>query len=125
MKKVLFANGSYNEIPLIKSAKKLGYYVITSGNDSKGEGHQYADEYIACDYSNKEALLKIAEDNHVDAICSCGNDFAAISAAYVAEKMNLPGHDSYENSRFFHEKNKFKELCKALNLPTSKSFSSK
>ena len=123
MKKVLFANGSYNEIPLIKSAHKFGYYVITSGNDPKGEGHRFSDKYIACDYSNKEALLAVAKENKVDAICSCGNDFAAISAAYAAEKLSLPGHDTYENTRFFHEKNKFKELCKQLGLPTSLSFS--
>ena len=123
MKKVLFANGSYNEIPLIESAKKFGFYVITSGNDPDGEGHELADEYIPCDYSDKYALLKVAKDNKVDAICSCGNDFAAISAAYVAEIMHVPGHDSFENSRYFHEKNKFKELCKELDLPTSQSFS--
>jgi len=31
-KKLLIAGGGYADIPLILSAKKLGFYVITSGN---------------------------------------------------------------------------------------------
>ena len=123
MKKMLFVNGSYNEIPLIKAAHNLGYYVITSGNDPSGEGHKYANEYIPCDYSNKEAIYDIARTEKVDAICSCGNDFGAISAAYASEKLGLPGHDSYENSRVFHEKDCFKKLVKELDILSPKSYS--
>lgn len=122
MKKTLFVNGSYNEIPLIKAAKKNGYYVITSGNDISGKGHMYSDEYVPCDYSNKYEILSLAEKLKVDVICSCGNDLGALSAAYAAEKLGLPGHDTYDVCRYFHEKDKFKELCNLLNLPTPKSF---
>ena len=50
MKKLLILNGSFSEITLIQAAKKLGYYVITSGNNPQLIGHQYADEYIPADY---------------------------------------------------------------------------
>lgn len=118
MKKILFVNGSYNEIPLIKAAHSLGFYVITSGNDLTGEGHRYANEYIPCDYSDKEAIYEIAKREQVDAICSCGNDFGAISAAYACEKLGLPGHDTYQNARYFHEKDQFKALVRELDLPS-------
>ena len=126
MKRILFVNGNYNDIPLIESAHKLGMYVITSGNDSRGEGHAFSDAYVACDYSDKEAMLKVAEKLHIDAICSCGNDFGATTAAYVAEKLGLPGHDRYEVSRVFHEKDKFKKIVNQYGLlaPKSKSFMS-
>lgn len=122
MKKALFVNGSYNEIPLIKAAHDLGYFVITSGNDSSGEGHKISDKYIPCDYSKKEEIYKIAKDEKVDAICSCGNDFGALSASFAAEKLGLKGHDSYEVSRIFHEKDQFKNLCNKLKLNTPRSF---
>ena len=32
MKKVLILNGSFCEVPIIKKAKELGYYVVTTGN---------------------------------------------------------------------------------------------
>lgn len=123
MKKILFVNGSYNEIPLIKAAKKLGYFVITSGNDPHGEGHKYSDKYCPCDYSNKEAILEVAKKEQVDAVCSCGNDFGAISSSYIAEKMNLPGHDTLKNAKIFHEKDEFKKMVEELNLPSPKTYS--
>ena len=125
MKKALFVNGSYNEIPLIEAAHNLGYFVITSGNDPTGEGHKYADKYVPCDYSNKDAILELAKKEGVDGICSCGNDFGALSAAYAAEKLNLKGHDTYSVCRYFHEKDQFKHLCKELDLytPQSRPFS--
>lgn len=46
MKKLLILNGSFSEITLIQAAKKLGYYVITSGNNPQLIGHQYADGYL-------------------------------------------------------------------------------
>lgn len=124
MKKILFVNGNFNDIPLIESAHKLGMYVITSGNDPKGEGHAFSDMYVPCDYSNKEAMLNIAKQLQIDAVCSCGNDFGATTAAYIAEKLNLPGHDSYKVSKIFHEKDEFKKIAEKYGLlsPKSRSF---
>lgn len=124
MKKMLIPNGSFHDIPLIKEAKKMGYYVITSGAAPELIGHQYADKYVYGDFSDKEQMLKIAQENCIDAICSNCNDFGYLSACYVAEKIGLPGHESYENAVILHHKNKFKELSKRLNLssPLAVSF---
>ena len=118
MKKMLLLNGAFNELRLIHAAHRLGYYVITSGNDSTGEGHKYANEYCPCDYSDKEAVYQLAKQKKVDVICACSNDFGALSAAYACEKLGIPSHDKYETCRFFHEKDCFKKMAKELNLPT-------
>ena len=41
--KMLIAGGGYADIPLILAAKKIGYYVITSGNrpDELGHNHRW------------------------------------------------------------------------------------
>ena len=116
MKEILIPNGSFHDIPLVKEAKKQGYYVITSGAAPDGLAHHYADEYIDADFSDPEAMLQIALDNKIDRICSNCNDFGYISACYVAEKMNLGGHESYENAMILHHKDKFKKLSKELKL---------
>lgn len=116
MKKLLLLNGGHSEIPLIEEAKKLGFYVITTGNKPDLVGHQYADKYVMGDFSEKEAMLKIAKENAVDAVCSSANDFGAISAAYVAEAMGLPGHDSYETAVLLHRKDGFKKFAREINL---------
>lgn len=117
MKRVLLLNAGHTEIPIIRELKKMGYYIITTGNRADMPGHKLADKYVKADYSDKEAVLKVAEDEKIDRIVSCAYDAAYVSSAYVAEKLGLGGHDTYKNACRLHEKDKFKELCQKLEIP--------
>lgn len=123
-KKLLVLNGSHSDIPLIEAGKKLGYYVISTGNRPDLIGHKYADEYHSADFSDKKEIYELAKKLKIDAICSCANDFGAITAAYVAEKIGLPGHDPYEIALKLHHKDKFKKFSKEYNIktPVAESF---
>ena len=121
MKKLLILNGSFCELPLIHEAKKLGYYVVTTGNMPSLIGHKYSDEYISADYSDKEAILQLVKDNNIDRIMSCANDFGVLTASYVAEQMGWPGHDPYGTAELLHHKDKFKQFVLENNLPSPKS----
>lgn len=121
MKKVLILNGSLCEQPIIEETKKLGFYVVTTGNAPELMGHKYSDEYIFADYSDKEAILKIVKENDIEGIISCANDFGVITAAYVAEKMGWKGHDSYQNAMLIHHKDSFKKYCEEHDIPSPKS----
>lgn len=118
MKKLLILNGSHSDIQLIQAGKKLGFYVITTGNNPELIGHNYSDEYHSADFSNPEEILQLAKKIKIDAICSCANDFGTISASYVAEKMGLKGHDNYNTALTLHHKDKFKEFAKKHNIKT-------
>lgn len=126
MNKILILGGSHAEIPLIKSAKELGYYVVTTGNKENDLGHKYADEYIKEDFSNKEKIYDLALKLKIDAICPCANDFAAISCSYVAEKLGFTHYDDYKTSLIIHHKDKFREFSikHHLSVPMAKSFNS-
>ena len=121
MKRLLILNGSLSEITLIKKAKELGFYVITSGNAPNLIGHQFADEYIPADYSDKESILQLVKKNQIDRIVSCANDFGVITASYVAEQLGWPGHDSYENAVLLHQKDKFKSFIQSIGIRTPHS----
>lgn len=120
-KKLLIAGGGYADIPLIKAAKKLGYHVITSGNRPGELGHKESDEYHAADFSDPEAMLELAINLKIDAICSCSNDFSATSSAYVAECLGLPGHDTYETAQLIHHKDSYREFALSSGIPTPKA----
>ena len=92
-KKLLLLGGSHAEIPLIKAAQELGWFVITTGNNRDGLGHPYADKTVFADFSNKETMLGLARSEGVQAVCSGCNDFALLSTVYVCEKLGIPGHD--------------------------------
>lgn len=123
MEKLLILNGSFCELPLIQEAKKLGYYVITTGNMPDLIGHKYADEYICADYSDKELILGLVKEKNINKIVSCANDFGVLTASYVAEQMGWGGHDSYEIAELLHHKDKFKHYAEANGFPAPKSYS--
>ncbi len=117
-KKILIAGGGYADIPLILAAKKIGYHVITSGNRPEELGHLYSDEYQPADFSDPEAMFALARRLKIDAICACCNDFSAISCAYVAERMGLAGHDSYNTSKLIHHKDEYRNFAATHEIPT-------
>jgi len=117
-KKLLFLGGGYADVPLIKASKRLGYYVITSGNNANDVGHKYADEYQYVDFSKKNEVLQLAKKLKIDRICPNCNDFSAISSAYVAEILNLGGHDPLEICEILHHKDKFRSFAKDHDIPT-------
>ena len=124
-KKLLLLGGSHAEIPLIKAAKELGWYVITTGNNRDGLGHPYADKTVFADFSNKEAMLELARTEGVQAVCSGCNDFALLSTVYVCEKLGIPGHDSYATSLEIHHKDKYRALATRLGIPTPRAITVK
>ncbi|QHJ13587.1 Phosphoribosylamine--glycine ligase [Paraglaciecola mesophila] len=117
-KKLLIAGGGYADIPLVLAAQKLGFYVITSGNNPLDMAHEYSDETCLADFSNNELMLQVAISLKIDAICPCANDFSAISCAYVAERMNLPGHDSYLLAQKIHHKDSYREFALKHSIPS-------
>lgn len=125
MKKALLLCSSHNDLGLIKALRKLGYYIIVTGNRPNLPGQRWCDEFIEADYSNKELILSIAKDKSIDNIVQCCNDFGVYTATYVAEKLGLPGYDDYETCLTLHNKDKFKEFCKQYNIlsPVSEGFS--
>ena len=120
-KKMLLLGGGHAEIPLIQAAQSLGWYVITTGNDRKGLGHPYADKNAFVNYSDKDAMLELAKNEGVQAVCSGCNDFALLSTVYVCEKLGLPGHDSYATSLEIHHKDKYRALATRLGIPTPRA----
>ena len=116
--KLLLLGGSHAEIPLIKAAQELGWFVITTGNNRDGLGHPYADKTVFADFSNKEAVLELAKAEGVTAVCSGCNDFALLSTVYVCEQLGLPGHDSYATSLEIHPKDRYRALATRLGIPT-------
>ena len=118
MKKILITGGSHSEIPLIEALRRLGddIYIISTGRDEGGLGHQRVDKYVRGDYSNRDFVLELARNEGVEGIVSGCNDFAYLSTAYACEALGLPGHDSYETAKRFHRKNVLRGICEELGV---------
>ena len=84
VKKALLLCASHNDLGLVKALRKLGYFIIATGNLPGLAGEKYVDEYIPADYSDKELVLGIAKERKIDAVCQCCNYFGVYTASYVA-----------------------------------------
>ena len=103
---------------MILEAKKAGYYVITTGTMKDAIGHQYADEYVYGDFSDKDFIVKLTKEKKVDHLVSGCNDFSYTATAYAGEVLGIKGHDSYENSMIIHQKDRFRKMTRSLNIRT-------
>lgn len=126
-KKVLVLNGTISEIPVVKRLKEMGYYVITTGNNPDLPAHKYSDEYISCDYSNCEKILQLVKNKDIYRVVSCANDFGAITAAYVSDKMGWNHHDNFDVTEMLHHKDTQKAYFAELGIrsPLSTAFRDK
>jgi len=125
MKKILMLGGSMQQIPAIKAAKAKGLYTITCDYLPDNPGHQFADAYYNVSTTDKEAVLKLAQQLKIDGIVAYASDPAAPIAAYVSEKMGLPGNP-YESVEILTRKDLFRAFLKKnrFNTPVAGGYSS-
>lgn len=119
--KLLIAGGGYSEIPLIQAGKDLGFHVITTSNRITDLGHQWADEVQYTDFSDSNAMLALANKLGIDAICAGCNDFSALTAAFIAEKLKLPGHDRPDVAEVIHHKDLYRNFAQLSGVLTPKA----
>ena len=124
MKKLLILGGSRYIIPVIDVAHKLGIYVITCDYLPNNIAHSYSDLYINVSIVDKEEVLKKAKELEIDGIISFACDPGVVTAAYVAEKMNLPGPGPYESVCVLQNKGLFRAFLEknGFNVPKSRSY---
>lgn len=122
-KRILFLGGAPSQIPPIKYAKSKGYYVITCDYLPDNPGHMLADEYHNISTTDKDAVLALSAKLNIDGVVAYASDPAAPTAAYVAEKLGLPGNP-YESVLTLARKDLFRKFLKDhnFNVPRSNSF---
>lgn len=111
-------------LPVIDAAHKLGYYVITCDYLPDNIAHKYSDEYCNISIIDKEAVLEVAEQLHIDGIMSFAVDPGVITAAYVQEKMGLPEAGPYESVCILQNKARFRKFLadNGFNVPKANGY---
>ena len=111
MKKLLLLGGSAQQVIAIKTARRLGYRTVLCDYLPDNPGQYEADVFYQVSTTDKQAVLAVAERESIDGIIAYSSDPAAPTAAYVAEKLGLPGIP-YTTAKSFCEKNLFRRFLK-------------
>ncbi len=117
MKKILMLGGSAQQIIAIETAKKMGYYTVLCDFLSDNPGQYYADKFHLVSTTDKDKVLEVAIAEKVDGVLAYASDPAAPTAAYVAEKLGLPG-SPYESVEILSNKDKFRKFLQEHNFCT-------
>ena len=123
-KKLMLLGGIRYLLPAIEIAHRHGHKVITVDYLPNNIAHKYSDEYHNVSILDKEAVLKLARELHIDGILSYAVDPGVVTAAYVAEKMGLPFSCSYKSACILQDKALFRQYLKdnGFNVPNARGY---
>ena len=119
MQNVMVLGANTLQIPLIQQVKKAGHRAIVVSPHKGEPGFRFADYPVYANVLDKEIVLKYAKKFNVSGVITDQTDIPVRTAAYVAEKMGLPGI-GYETACLFTDKFLMRQKCKELGIPTLK-----
>lgn len=118
-KTVMILGAGQLQVPLIQRAKERGYTVIAVSPDLSQPGVDFADEVLPLDVCDEEGILAAAIDKGIDGITTDMTDLPVRTAAFVAEKMRLPGI-GYKLGCLFTDKELMRKTAKMVGVAVPK-----
>ena len=91
MKKILIIGAGFLQSFVIKKAKDMGYETLAIDANPKAVGFQNADKYEVIDIVDENACLAYAQKEKIDGVLTAATDYGVLTAAYIADNMNLAG----------------------------------
>lgn len=91
MKKLMIIGASILQLPAIKKAKEMGFYVGVVDYNPNAVGVQLADEFFCVSTIDIEGVVKVAEEFRPDGIMTLATDMPMRSIAAACERLGLSG----------------------------------
>ncbi len=118
-RKIMILGAGVYQVPLIKAAKRMGFYTIVVSIPGSYPGFLWADRVYHIDTRDQETVLKAAKKENISGICTAGTDVAVVSMGYVCEQMGLSGL-SGASAACVTEKGRMKDAFEKGNVSASK-----
>ncbi|UOE93867.1 ATP-grasp domain-containing protein [Alkalihalobacillus sp. LMS39] len=115
MANIMILGASALQIPLITQAIESGYKVVLVSPKKSDPGFNYATFPVYCDVRDIDLILEYALKYQIVGVLTDQTDIPVRTAAYIAEKLGLPGI-GYETACLFTDKFLMREKCKELGL---------
>ena len=68
MKRILILAAGILQVPVIKKAREMGYFVIAADGDTNAVGLKYANKAIVANITDEKVMLQVAREEHVDGV---------------------------------------------------------
>ncbi|MCI8559690.1 MAG: ATP-grasp domain-containing protein [Dorea sp.] len=91
MKKIMILGAGIYQVPLIKTARKLGIYSIVVSIPGNYPGFELADKVYYENTTDYDKILEIAKKEQIDGVVTAGTDVAVITIGKVCDELGLCG----------------------------------
>ena len=119
--KILILGGGFQQLPAIRKAHELGLNVLLADYLPDAPGRREADQSFLVSTRDKDKILELARKEDADGILAFASDPAEETAAYVAEKLGLPG-GMYAAAGILGNKRRFREFLAMHRIPAPRHF---
>lgn len=119
-KRLLVLAAGILQVPVIKKAKELGYYVIAADGDYNAIGLKYADKAICANITDEEVMLKIAQEECIEGVIHPCSEVSMNVVGRINDELGLAG---ITKEQAIHATNKhlMREAFEKGNAPSPKS----
>ena len=91
MKKMLVIGAGFLQDFVIQKAVSMGYYTLAVDADPQAIGFTHAHKYAVINIVDEKACLEYAKQEQIDGVLTAATDYGVLTAAFIAERMRLPG----------------------------------
>ena len=90
-KRLLVLAAGILQVPVIKKAREMCYYVIAADGDVNAVGLRYADKAIVANITDEETMLQVARDKNVDGVIHPCSEVSMSVMGYINDSLGLSG----------------------------------
>lgn len=120
MKKLMVLGAGILQIPIIKRAREMGFYVIATDGDPNACGFQDADKTIVANIVDEEVMLKIARGEQIDGVIHPCSEVSMNVMGRINDELGLSGISRVQAIRATN-KHLMRKAFEAGNAPSPKS----
>lgn len=121
MKKLLVLAAGILQVPVIKKAREMGYYVIAADGNPDAVGLPLADKAIVANITDEEVMLQIACEEQVDGVIHPCSEVAMNVMGRINDELSLSGIIR-ETAIRATNKHLMREAFERYGAPSPKSF---
>ena len=121
MKKLLVLAAGILQVPVIKKAREMGYYVIAADGNPAAVGLSLADKAIVANITDEEVMLRIAREEQIDGVIHPCSEVSMNVMGRINDELGLSGI-SRETAIRATNKHLMREAFERYGAPSPKSF---
>ena len=91
MKKLLVLAAGILQIPVIKKAREMGYYVIAADGNPEAVGLPLADKAVVANITDEEVMLRIAREEQIDGVIHPCSEVSMNVMGRINDELGLSG----------------------------------